>query len=96
MTDPKTTDLVGKEHAEQTQNRWVKDCGKAQCDPDPSGGFVAFLCDSLQGYVDGKCELDATLQHEVKQRCKAVGLNPLHVWNALVALALTLPRKDKP
>ncbi len=88
MSDP-----VDKKHVDETQKHWVKACGKAQCDPDPSGGLVAFLCDILQGYVAGDCKLGPLVQQVVKERCKAVGLNPLHVWNALVALAHTLPRK---
>ncbi|KKK93614.1 hypothetical protein LCGC14_2691100 [marine sediment metagenome] len=76
---------VGEKHVDETEKHWV--------DADPSGRLVVFLCDILQGYVAGDCKLGPLVQQVVKERCKAVGLNPLHVWNALVALAHTLPRK---
>lgn len=89
MSDP-----VDKKHADETEKHWVDACGKAQCDPDPDGAFVAFVCDILQGFVAGECELDEALRKQVKRRCQALRLNPLHVWNAVVALARTLPRKN--
>lgn len=84
MTEP-----VGKAHAHQTQKQWTS----ALRNPDPHGAFVAYLCDILQAYADRRCELDAETQTEVARRAKALKLNPLHVWNAVVMLAHALGRK---
>jgi hypothetical protein len=62
-------------------------------DPDPHGGFVAFLCDLLQGYAAGRIELDVTTQAEVARRAQKLKLRPLDVWNAVVTLAHALGRK---
>lgn len=83
---------VGKKHVDETEKHWVDARDKAVRDPDPEGAFVAFVCDILQRYAASECELDTTLMREVKRRCTALRINPLYVWNALVALARTLPR----
>lgn len=85
MTEP-----VGKKHAAQTQKQWTASLR----DPDRGGGLVAYVCDILQDYAAGNIELGAALQTEVSRRCKRLKLEPLRVWNNLVALAHALPKRE--
>lgn len=82
-----------EQHAEETTKYWVKSCSKAQRDPDPSGAFVAYVCDVLERYAAGRVDLDDEVQAEVATWCRRLKLNPVHVWNAIVQLAHALPRK---
>ncbi len=87
---------VGKKHAKETTTSWTE----ALREPDgslrldPTGGLVAFIGDILQGYAARTLELDDDnkLHKEVVRRCKALKVDGLPVWNALVMLAHSLSR----
>jgi hypothetical protein len=88
MSDP-----VDKQHADDTQKNWKKSCDLARRAPDPSGAFVAYICDILENHAAGHIHLDAKLRDQMAKRCKRVQLNDVDVWEAVVTLANLLPKR---